>query len=70
MGEEGLGAALPMRHIEDKGVGTMTNTEIITAQQQQIDELFELIEEFKLVINWQKLEIKILESEKFVVNEN
>lgn len=59
-----------MRHIEDKGVGAMTNTEIITAQQQQIDELFELIEEFKLVINWQKLEIKILESEKFVVNEN
>jgi hypothetical protein len=48
----------------------MTNTEIITAQQQQIDELFELIEEFKLVINWQKLEIKMLESEEFVVNEN
>ena len=48
----------------------MTNTEIIATQQAQIDELFALIEEFKMLINWQKLEIQMLEDKQFVRNDN
>lgn len=48
----------------------MTNTEIIAIQQAQIDDLFALIEEFKMLINWQKLEIEMLEDKRFVVNDN
>ena len=48
----------------------MTNTEIIATQQAKIDELFLLIEEFKMLINWQKLEIAMLEDKQFVRNDN
>lgn len=48
----------------------MTNAEIIAAQQSQIEDLFSLIEEFKMLINWQKLEIEMLEDKQFIVNDN
>lgn len=55
----------------------MTNAEIITAQQNQIDALLAIcdqfkaeVEQFEMQINWQKLEIDILKDRQFVKNDN
>jgi hypothetical protein len=48
----------------------MTATEIILSQQEQIDKLLKIIEDLQIHINWQKVEIKLLEQERFVRTEN
>jgi uncharacterized protein YutD len=55
----------------------MTNTEIILSQQEQIDKLHEMcndwadmIERYKAIVKDQQAEILRLEGERFVRNEN
>lgn len=66
---EGVSVAVSVGQTSREGVD-MTNAEIIATQQAQIDDLFTLIEEFKMLINWQKLEIEMLEDKQFVRNDN
>lgn len=53
-----------------KLINPMTTTEILLSQQEQIDKLLKIIEDLQIHINWQKVEIKLLEQERFVRTEN